>query len=124
MVETSSPRIRRVWSVKRWSDLVVHNGVAKWVEVSATPGADFAIQVQEVLTQIDESLALIGSDRTALLEVLIFVTDLAKVAELNELWDAWIIEGHAPIRACVQVGIAKGYSVEMIVTAAENTKRL
>ena len=38
------------------------------------------------------------------------------------VWDAWLPEGAAPSRACVEVkGLAKpGWKVELVVTAAVN----
>lgn len=79
---------------------------------------DLTSQVRQILTQIDMRLTLVGSDRTRLLQVLIYLADLSQIGTLNEQWDAWVPEGHAPARACVQVGLAKGLLVEMVVTAA------
>jgi enamine deaminase RidA (YjgF/YER057c/UK114 family) len=112
------PPIQRHGVTRRWSDVVVYNGVAHFVEVADDPAQDMHGQVAQILTQIDTRLTLVGSDRTRLLQVLIYVTDLQHVPALNELWDAWMPEGDAPSRACVQVGLAKGYLIEMVVTAA------
>jgi enamine deaminase RidA (YjgF/YER057c/UK114 family) len=110
--------IRRIGVTRRWSDAVVHGGTAYFVEVADDPGQDMHGQVSQILNQIDRRLALVGSDRTRLLQVLIYVSDLASGPTLNSLWDEWVPEGHAPARACVQVGISPGYLVEMVVTAA------
>jgi enamine deaminase RidA (YjgF/YER057c/UK114 family) len=71
-----------------------------------------------VLAQIDATLAMIKSDRTRLLQVLIYIADERDGAVLNELWDAWVPADHPPIRAMVQVGLGKACKVEMVVTAA------
>lgn len=113
--------IQRHGVTRRWSDAVVHGGVAQFVEVPDELTPDLASQVRQVLAQIDARLALVGSDRTQLLQVLIYLADLSQVATLNEQWDAWVPEGHAPARACVQVGLAKGLLVEMVVTAASKS---
>jgi enamine deaminase RidA (YjgF/YER057c/UK114 family) len=63
-------------------------------------------------------LALVGSDRTRLLQVFIYVTDLQNTPILNQQWDEWVPEGHAPARACVQAGLGKGLLIEMVITAA------
>lgn len=110
--------IQRHGVTRRWSDAVVHGGVAHFVEVADDPSQDMRGQVAQILAQIDTRLALVGSDRTRLLQVLIYVTDLRQIAILNEQWDAWVPEGHAPSRACVQAGLAAGYLIEMVVTAA------
>ena len=103
---------------RRWSDIVVHHGVAHFVEVADDPSQDMPGQVSQILSQIDTRLALVGSDRTRLLQVLIYVADLQTVPVLNQLWDEWVPDGHAPSRACVQAGLAVGYLIEMVITAA------
>lgn len=38
---------------------------------------------------------------------------------MNAVWDAWVPEGHAPTRACVDARLANPkYRVEMAFTAA------
>jgi enamine deaminase RidA (YjgF/YER057c/UK114 family) len=38
---------------------------------------------------------------------------------MNAVWDAWVPEGHAPARACVQAKLANSkYRVELALTAA------
>jgi enamine deaminase RidA (YjgF/YER057c/UK114 family) len=110
--------IVRIGESRRWSDVVIYAGVARWVEVAEDATADARGQIRQVLQQIDATLAQIGSDRMRLLEVLIFLADLDDAAVLNELWDQWVPEKHPPIRACVQAGLSAGLRVEMIVTAA------
>lgn len=110
--------IARHGAGSRWSDIVVHNGVARWVEVADNPSQDTAGQIAQILAQIDATLTRVGSKREQLLEVLIFLTDLADAKTLNAQWDAWVIPGHAPIRACVGAALSGGYLVEMVVVAA------
>ncbi len=110
--------IQRHGVTRRWSDAVVYNGVAHFVEVADDSSQDMLGQVSQILAQIDTRLALVGSDRTRLLQVLIYVTDLETTPILNQLWDEWVPAGHAPSRACVQAGLAAGYLVEMVITAA------
>ncbi len=112
--------IQRYGQSKRWSDVVVHAGVAYWVEVAEDPSQDTQGQVQQVLAQIDATLAQIGSGRDRLLQILVYLSDLAAAPALNAAWDAWVLNGHAPVRACVQAGLSPGYRVEMVVTAAVN----
>jgi enamine deaminase RidA (YjgF/YER057c/UK114 family) len=115
--ETMAPIIRLGCS-RRWSDVVIHGGLARWVEVAEVPQQDARGQIAQILGQIDATLAQIGSDRTQLLQITIFLADLTDAPILNELWDAWVPGDHPPIRACMQAGLAPGYRVEMIVTAA------
>src|SRR5690242_6991373 len=111
-------QIVRLGSSPRWSDVVIHAGVARWVEVAEDLTRDSRGQIDQVLRQIDATLVQIASDRTRLLEIVIFLTDLSDAPILNELWDAWVPRGHPPVRACVQAGLGAGCRVEMLVTAA------
>jgi enamine deaminase RidA (YjgF/YER057c/UK114 family) len=111
-------RIQRIGTSHRWSDVVIYRGVARWVDVAEDARLDTAAQLAQVLQQIDATLLSIASDRTQLLEVLIYLADLTDAPALNAQWDAWVPAGHAPIRACVQAGLAGDYRVEMIISAA------
>ena len=110
--------IQRFGSSHRWADVVVHRGVAHWVEVAEDPSLDARGQIAQVLAQIDATLDTIQSDRTRLLQVLVYIADMSDAVVLNELWDAWVPADHPPVRAMVQVGLGKACRVEMVVTAA------
>jgi len=110
--------IRRYGNSKRWADVVVHRGVAHWVEVADDMSLDARGQIAQVLAQIDTTLEMIKSDRTRLLQVLVYIADLHNAEVLNELWDAWVPAAHPPVRAMVQVGLGQACKVEMVVTAA------
>jgi enamine deaminase RidA (YjgF/YER057c/UK114 family) len=110
--------IQRLGVTKRWSEIAIHGGVAYWVEVADDPTLDVRGQITQVLQQIDATLVRIGSDRSRLILIQIYLANLADARVLNELWDAWTPAGHAPVRACVQAGLSKGYHVEMVITAA------
>ncbi len=114
--------IQRHGVTRRWSDAVIHGETAYFVEVADDPQQDIGGQVSQILAQIDGRLALVGSDRTRMLQVLIYLADLTEGPALNVLWDAWVPEGHAPARACVQAGLAPGYRVKMVITAAVITR--
>lgn len=110
--------IRRHGSSRRWADTVVHRGVAYWVEVAEDMSHDARGQIAQVLAQIDATLRTVKSDRTRLLQVLIYIADTDDGPVLDELWDAWVPAAHPPVRAMVQVGLGKDCKVEMVVTAA------
>lgn len=112
------PEIRRLGNHSRWSDVVIFQGVAQWVEVAEDPSADARGQADQVLRQIDATLAQVGSNRRRILSVLIYLHDLADAPALNTAWDEWVPPGHPPIRACVQAGLATPYKVEMVISAA------
>jgi enamine deaminase RidA (YjgF/YER057c/UK114 family) len=110
--------IRRYGSSTRWADVVVHRGVAYWVEVAEDVTRDARGQIAQVLAQIDATLAAISGDRARLIQVLIYLADRDDAATFNELWDAWVPAGHPPVRAMVQAGLGSGCKVEAVVTAA------
>jgi enamine deaminase RidA (YjgF/YER057c/UK114 family) len=110
--------IRRYGESKRYSDMVVHQGTAYWVEIADDATLDARGQIAQVLRQIDATLATLGSDQTQLLQILVYLADPADAPTLNELWDAWVPQGHAPVRATVGAALGKGYKVEMVITAA------
>ena len=111
--------IRRYGITRRWSDAVVFGSVAYFVEVSDEPQLSAEDQFHQVLSQVDTRLALFGSDRTRLLQVIIYLPDPNDLLLFNRIWDAWVPTGHAPSRACVHTSLAApGYRVELVITAA------
>ena len=110
--------IQRFGESHRWSDVVIYRGEARWVEVAENTETDVRGQIAQVLDQINTTLEQIHSSRTNLLQVLIFLADLNDGGILNELWDEWVPNGHAPIRACVESKLTPGYYVEMVISAA------
>jgi enamine deaminase RidA (YjgF/YER057c/UK114 family) len=105
---------------KRLSEMAVYNGVCYLAgQVPGDASQDMAGQTRQVLASIDALLARAGSDKSKLLMVQIFITDLAEFPALNEVWEAWLPAGHAPPRATVLAKMAKPeWKVEMVVTAA------
>ena len=54
-----------------------------------------------------------------MLQVIVWLSDMADFAEMNAVWEDWVPEGQAPARACGQAALARPeIKVEMIVTAA------
>jgi len=86
--------------------------------VANNPDADVTAQTQDVLAQIDTLLEIHGTDKTRLLQALIWLKDMADREALNKVWTAWLPEGEAPVRACVQAVLADPrYLVEIMITA-------
>jgi enamine deaminase RidA (YjgF/YER057c/UK114 family) len=111
--------IQRIGVTHRWSDVVIHNGTAYFVEVPDNVYTDARSQIEQVLKQIEQRLSSINSDKTRLLQVIIYLPHPEDLAVLNELWDAWVPSGHPPSRACIHATLAMPeLRVEMILTAA------
>ena len=44
---------------------------------------------------------------------------MASFADMNKIWDAWVVPGHTPARACVEAKLASPqWKVEIAVIAA------
>jgi len=88
--------------------------------VARDTSADIKAQTKDVLDQIDDLLETHGTDKTRLLQAHIWVKSMADRAALNEIWTAWLPEGGAPVRACVEAVLADpGYLVEIMITACK-----
>jgi enamine deaminase RidA (YjgF/YER057c/UK114 family) len=86
--------------------------------VAADTAADVTGQTQQVLAQIDELLETHGTDKTRLLQAHIWLKNIADREAMNKVWSAWLPEGGAPARACVQAVLASpDYLVEIMITA-------
>ena len=114
-----SNEIKRVGTTQRWSDAVVHNGVAYLCEVPSNLQADMATQTQEVLTLLASRLDEVGSSTSCILNATIYIPNPADLAEFNRLWDAWVPEGCAPVRACIHAPLTNSdMRVEVTLQAA------
>jgi enamine deaminase RidA (YjgF/YER057c/UK114 family) len=110
--------IQRIHPAAQWSDAVVHNGTAYFVEVPES-GTDITSQSQAVFAQAERTLALAGSDKGRLLIATIYLKHMADRAAFNAAWQAWLPEGCAPARVCVSAEMASpDYLLEIAFTAA------
>lgn len=81
---------------------------------------DIVGQTKEVLGHVDRLLAEAGSDKSHILMCQIFLSDIHLISGMNQAWDAWVADGHAPPRATVQAALANSaWLIEIVVTAAQ-----
>lgn len=81
---------------------------------------DVKAQTADILEQADALLELHGTDKTRLLQAQIWVKHIADRAAMNEIWSAWLPEGGAPVRACVEAPLADpALLVEIMLTACK-----
>ena len=86
--------------------------------VASDLSQDVTGQTKDVLAQIDALLETHGTDNTRLLQAHIWLKNIADRQAMNEVWSAWLPEGAAPVRACVEAVMADPrYLVEIMVTA-------
>lgn len=81
---------------------------------------DVSGQTAEVLAGIDAILETHGTDKTRLLQAQIWLKDIRDREAMNVVWSAWLPEGGAPARACVQAHMADPrHLVEIMVTTCK-----
>ena len=99
--------IIRHHSGQRMSQVVIHGDTIYLAgQVAADPAADVQEQTRQVLQKIDDLLAEAGSDKTRILSAQVWLASIGHFAQMNEIWDAWVAEGHAPARACIEARLA------------------
>jgi enamine deaminase RidA (YjgF/YER057c/UK114 family) len=112
--------ITRLDQNTRRSRAVIHNGTVYLAGHTADDRSqDIAGQTRQVLAKVDEMLAAAGTDKSKLLNVTIWLRNMSDFAGMNEVYDAWIVQGQAPARCCGAVEMASSdILVEIMVTAA------
>ena len=81
---------------------------------------DITGQTEQVLAGIDAILETHGTDKTRLLQAQIWLKDIRDREAMNAVWSAWLPEGGAPARACVQAHMADPrHLVEIMVTTCK-----
>ena len=112
--------IQRQETKQRMSRIVIHHDtlyLCGQVCKDATKG--IVEQTETMLEKVDALLLQAGSGREHMLSATVYVRDMKDFAAMNEVWDAWVPEGHAPARACVEARMARPeLLVEISVVAA------
>lgn len=113
--------IERIETKTRMSRIVKHNGTIYLCgQVCADATKGIKEQTQTMLDKVDLLLKQAGSNREQILSATIYIKDMQYFKDMNEIWDAWVPEGHAPARACVTANMAREeLLVEISVVAAE-----
>jgi enamine deaminase RidA (YjgF/YER057c/UK114 family) len=110
--------ITRLRTNQRMSQAVIHGDTVYLAgQVSEADGV--GPQTREILAGIDGLLAECGSDKSKILMATIWLSDIGTFDEMNAEWDAWVPEGNAAARACVESKLAfPQFQVEIRVVAA------
>ena len=116
----SMGELKRIEPGNRMTAAIVHDGrvfLAGQV-ADRSRGRSVREQTAEVLQHIDTLLKQAGSDKTRILTANIWLSDISTFAEMNAVWDAWVVPGRTPARATVEAKLAAPeYKVEIMVTA-------
>ena len=105
---------------QRMSQIVIHGDTIYLAgQVAADASADITVQTQQVLQKVDDLLAEAGSDNSKVLSAQIWIASMGHFAAMNAVWDAWVPDGHAPARACIEARLASpDLLVEVGIVAA------
>ena len=105
---------------RRMSKIVIHNETIYLCgQVAKNSDAGIKEQTRTMLEKVDDLLEQAGSDRKHVLSATIYIKEMKLFAEMNGVWDAWVVEGASPARACVEASLARPeLLVEISVIAA------
>ncbi|MGY8868993.1 MAG: RidA family protein [Pseudomonadales bacterium] len=112
--------ITRLETQQRMSRIVIHNDTVYLCgQVAADANTDIQEQTRTMLAKVDALLEQAGTDNKNILSATLYIRDMKDFAAMNAVWDAWVPEGHAPARACVEARMARAeLLVEVSVVAA------
>lgn len=114
--------ITRTGTTQRWSDTVSYQGLIFLCEVPDDLSQDIRGQTQQVLNALHQRLLACNSDTSRMLNATIYIPYPEDLAAFNELWDAWVPQGHAPVRACIHAPLTRPeMRVEIQLAAAVST---
>lgn len=102
------------------SQATIHNGIAYVCGQTASDlSADIKGQTAEVLAKIDDRLTRCGTDKSKMLMVTIYLSDMSLKGAMNEIWCDWLGPLPRPSRACVGAPLASDDTlIEIVVSAA------
>lgn len=114
--------ITRLRTAARMSQIVIHNDTVYLAGQTANdPVPSVPEQTRQVLAKIDALLAEAGTDKTKILSATIWLSDIRRFEEMNEVWDAWVAPGASPARATVEALLARTPNlVEIGIVAARD----
>ena len=101
-------------------EIVAHDGVLYIGGVVAEDTSlDMAGQAEDVLRQLTKLLTAGGSSIARVLQVTIYVTNLAEKPDFNRVWKAHFKGENLPGRATIGVAdLGAGVKLELVATAA------
>ena len=99
--------ITRIDPGPRFCQAVVHgNTVYLAGQVADNPVPSVAKQTAQVLKRIDKYLKAAGTNKSKLLSVNIWLSDIRTFDEMNAEWEKWVSKDSKPVRATVEGRLA------------------
>ena len=114
--------IARMETTDRMSKIVIHQDTVYLCGQVADNGeAPISRQTENMLAKVERLLQQAGSGKEHMLSATIYLRDMKDFAGMNAVWDQWVPQGHAPVRACVEARMARpDLLVEVSIVAARN----
>lgn len=112
--------LTKIGGSARFSAIASHGGQIHLAgQVSQLKDADVAEQSRDVFAKVDALLLEAGTDRSQIISVQVWLSDMADYAAFNDAWDKWVSDIAPPTRVCVEARLAQPhYKVEVLVIAA------
>lgn len=103
------------------SKVVEYNGM---VFVSGLTAPDTKVpvegQTEQILAEIDKYLALAGTNKSRLLQVQVWLSDMRYKDRMNSVWTGWVDADNKPARVLVEAKLATPEAlVELMVVCAK-----
>ena len=100
------------------SSAVIYNGLVFTVATAKNKSASLGEQTRDALKALDTRLSEAGSSKSRILSATVYITDMARKAEMNAAWDQWVDPDNAPQRACIGAVLDGDDLIEIVVIAA------
>ncbi len=115
--------IARMETTDRMSRIVIHQDTVYLCgQVADNSDAPIGPQTENMLAKVERLLQQAGSGKEHMLSATIYLRDMKDFAGMNAVWDQWVPQGHAPVRACVEARMARpDLLVEVSIVAARKT---
>jgi enamine deaminase RidA (YjgF/YER057c/UK114 family) len=112
--------ISRIDPGRRFAKAVVHGDTVYLAgHVASDPAAGVYEQTRDILAQVDAHLVAAGTDKTRLLMVNVWLSDILTFDQMNAAWDEWVDMTNLPARATVEARLASpDHKVEIAAIAA------
>ena len=83
--------IQRYEQDARMSDIVVYGDMIYLAGQVCTERDGVRAQAEDTLAIIERLLQLAGSDKSKILSVMIYISDMRNLPAFNAVWDAWVV---------------------------------
>jgi enamine deaminase RidA (YjgF/YER057c/UK114 family) len=100
------------------SSVVAYGNLVFTVAVADITEMDMRKQTIDALAKIDRQLAKVGTDKSRLLSVTVYICDMKLKAQMNEVWLDWVDPKNEPQRACIGATLDTHHMLEIVAVAA------